>query len=322
MVYAGVDPFLVARLGDYKTSGPLEIRFNCPQCVTRRHNIGNPDRDQKLYVNFSRGVFYCQRCFWKGSVDFLYKSLGIVKTLPKGVLELIPTDLTDELGIDKQDPDEPSGSIGVPDNSPDFANTDAWYWLWNRIQTIGIDEAVELMKETVFRRGVKKYWHRVFICDVYRGITRYWQARTYLDSVKPKYLSPWGISRNEILFNQQYVEDYSCDPVIICEGMLSAIVAGRDAVATYGRVVTTGQLEILADLDCREFIIAAESDVNAKRDAAKVAENLHRRNKRVHILDMPKGEDPASLGRERFRGMLEDAVPFDWRYQVLRRLYA
>lgn len=323
MISAGVDPFLVARLGEYKSAGGgLEVRFNCPECVKRRHQSGIPDREQKLYVNFSRGVFFCQRCFWKGSIDYLYKSLGLIKTLPKGVLEILPTNLAEEVGIDKDDPVEPSGSIGVPDTSQDFAGTDAWLWLWKRLQSIGIEELYELMSETVFRRGVKKYWHRVFICDVYRGETRYWQARTYLDGVKPKYLSPWGISRNEVLFNQQYVEDYSCDPVIICEGMLSAIVAGRDAVATYGRVVTTGQLEMLSGLDCREFIIAAESDPDAKKDASKVAEGLQRRGKKVYILEMPKGEDPASLGRSVFRSMLDDAVPYDWRYQVLRRLYA
>lgn len=320
---AGVDPFLVARLGEYKSAGGgLEVRFNCPQCVTRRHNVGNPDRDQKLYVNFSRGVFFCQRCFWKGPIDYLYKSLGIVNTLPNGVLEYLPQDLAEEVGIDKDDLVEPSGSIGVPDTSSDFASTDAWFWLWSRLHTIGQEELFELMAETVFRRGLKKYWHRVFICDVYRGVTRYWQSRTYLDGVKPKYLSPWGISRNEVLFNQQYVEDYSCDPVIICEGMLSAIVAGRDAVATYGRVVTTGQLELLAGLDCREFILAAESDPDAKKDACKVAEGLHRRGKKVYILEMPPKEDPASLGREVFRSMLDRAVPYDWKYQVLRRIYA
>lgn len=322
MAFAGIDPFLVARLGDYKNAGGLEYRFNCPQCVSRRHHAGEPDRDQKLYINFSRGVFYCQRCFWKGPIDYLYKSLGLIKTLPKGILETLPKCLADEIGLDKEDIVEPSGSIGMPETSSDFSNTDAWYWMWKRLQSIGIEELYELVKEGVFKRGIKRYWNRVFICDVYRGTTRYWQARTYLDGVKPKYLSPWGIPRNEVVFNQQYVEDYSSDPVIICEGMISALVAGRDAVATYGRVVTIGQLDILAGLDCREFILAAESDPDAKKDASKVAEGLQRRGKKVYILEMPKNEDPASLGRDVFRSMLDDAVPYDWKYQVLRRIYA
>lgn len=323
----GVDPYLSTRLGESKQASGLEVRFNCPECIRRRNSAGLPDREMKLYVNFAKGLFHCIRCGWKGSVKFLYTSLGLQ---PSPQHRPLPADLKEVIGA-LEDPNQESELSGVPvaeDVSPcklpaisaDWQYQDAWLWLWNRLQTVPQDEVLALVESQVIVRGVKHYWDRVFFVDRYHGQVRYWTARAYVDGVKPKYLNPYGVPRNNVMFNQERLEKSGFDEVIICEGVISAIVAGPNAVATYGRCVTTQQIDILDSLRVRRYVIASEPDRDAKKNTLALAEALRSRSKEVLIVDCPAGKDPADLGRSTFQTLLEQARPFNWSTSITRRI--
>lgn len=315
----GVDPYLLARLGEAVQSSGLEVRFDCPQtrCVARRHQKGS---DKKLYVNFSKNVFYCMRCGWGGKVDDLYKSLGITR---ENVVHA-PADLREAIGFldEERVPSQPDESkdVYIPKTNPDWRFSGAYDWLWNRLSSVPQEEVLALVGDGMIRLGSNRHWDRVFFCDVYRGSLRYWTARTYLPDVNPKYLNPYNVPRRNVLFNQQRAEDQKYEEVIICEGTISAIVAGPNAVSTYGRCVTNAQIEILMSLPASRFIIASESDRDAKKNTLALAETLTRRSRRVYILDLPEGKDPADLGRDAFQKLLGSAILHDWESKILRRL--
>lgn len=317
---SGADPYLVARLGEPLSAGGLEIRFDCPQpkCVARRAQKGS---DKKLYVNFVKGVFNCLRCGWHGKIEDLYNSLG----LKRGQTVRAPVDLREAIGfldesIRLETEAESEKGVYLPSTTDNWMFSEAYDWLWDRLKTVPPDEVVALVEGGLIRRGAGRYWDRVFFCDVYRGKVRYWTARAFVKESKPKYLNPFNVPRRNVLFNQEQVESKRFDPVIVCEGTISAIVAGPDAVGTYGRCVTDVQINLLTSLPARRFILASESDHDAKQNTMVLADTLTRRSRYVSILDLPDGKDTADLGRSRVREMLRHAVPYTWELELKRRL--
>lgn len=328
---SGVDPYLVARLGYPKSAGGLEVRFDCPceECVSAR-NQGKSD--PKLYVNFSRGVFYCMRSSWGGPVKRLYEHLGL---LFEGPDIRIPSNLRDAIGAgDAPDPviegQKVEGGIEVPVCTEWTSTSEAWNWLHRRLATVPLIEINSLIDRGKIRRGSGRYWDRVFFVDVFEGKSRYWTARTYIDGFNPKYLNPFNVPRSNVLGNQDVVGDEYQDEVIVCEGAISAIVAGPNAVWTYGRCVTQEQIQLLDSLSCSRFTIVSEPDADARQDTMELAKNLYKNRRDVYIVDMPVEElpdgkkifhDPASLGREVFRRYAEEhAFKYSWSSEVERRL--
>lgn len=327
---SGVDPYLVARLGSPKSSGGLEVRFDCP-CEECQQARRNGKSDPKLYVNFAKSVFFCMRSSWGGPIKKLYSSVGLdySHTGPAA-----PQNLREAIGfLDDQDGGgklEEDLSIAVPDTTDQWEFSDAWMWLTKRLATVPEEEIRRMIERKVIRRGVGRYWNRVFFVDMYRGKARYWTARTYIDDFKPKYLNPFNVPRATVLGNMETVEEEYQDEVIICEGAISAIVAGSNAVWTYGRCVTTEQLNLLDSLNCARFVIVSEPDPDAKQDTLELARALAKVRRECYIVDMPTEKlpdgkviqhDPASLGRERFRQLVEDtAIKYNWGSEVVRRL--
>jgi hypothetical protein len=95
--------------------------------------------------------------------------------------------------------------------------------------------------------------------------------------------------------------------------------------------VTKEQLELLDSINCARFVIVSEPDFDAKRNTLELARSLKNMRRECHIVDMPverlNGQtvqhDPASLGRERFRQLVEEkAVPFSWSSEIRRRVIA
>jgi hypothetical protein len=325
----GVDPYLVARLGEPTFSGGLEVRFQCPceACASARRD---GKKEAKLYVNFAKGVFFCMRSSWGGPVKDLYSSVGLDYGGPE---VKVPKDLRAAVGALDDTGQDGGGvlatGIEVPRTTTQWEHSDALIWLQSRLSTVPPEEIKELIQTGVIRRGVGRYWDRVFFVDSYRKVDRYWTARTYIDGFEPKYLNPYNVPRSRVMGNYERVEEEYHDEVIICEGAISAIVAGRNAVWTYGRCVTTEQIEMLDCLNCGRFVLVSEPDMHARQNTLELARALTKIRRECFIVDMPTEvidgktiqHDPASLGRPRFRRLVDEtAVPFSWSAEVMRRL--
>jgi DNA primase len=124
----------------------------------------------------------------------------------------------------------------------------------------------------------------------------YWQARDYIGR-EPRYLGPKG-SRDYHVWNLEQVKgNYST--VIICEGVLSAIACGHNAVATYSYAFLLSQVALLVEAGFEKYIIAFDGHPKAWSQAHKLACSLVERGIREEQVDMavfPEGSDPADLG--------------------------
>lgn len=321
---ADVDPYLVAGLGAPTSAGGVEVKFDCPQpsCAERRRLRGS---DPKLYINTAKEVFFCMRCSWGGPLSTLYKFLGLVYEKQQRPL---PPDFTSCIKFKDEEAtatvhleEEKSQEVVVPPTSSDWLYSGAWEYVSQRLHTIPYEEVVSMIVGGVIRRGIGRYWDRVFFVDIYDSRPRYWTGRTILDHVNPKYLNPYGVPRHSIMFNQQTIEDWKYPEVYVCEGVISAIVAGQNAVATYGRCVTDSQIRTLVGFNVEKLILVSESDLDAKKSTSVLAEKLVKRGQNVYIVDCPLDQDPASLGRSSFQEYARQVeVKYDWKSDMMRRL--
>jgi hypothetical protein len=272
------------------------------------------------------------RSDWGGPLKLLYAQVGLFYG---GSEVVVPPNLREVVGSldgggELRAADEAIVGVTVPETLDDWQYSDAWEWLKRRMATVPESELKDLIDRKVIRRGSGKYWNRIFFVDMYNGKARYWTARTYVEGLAPKYLNPFNVPRSNVLGNMDTVESEFQDEVIICEGAISAIVAGRNAVWTYGRCVTTEQIELLDGLNCGRFVIVSEPDVDAKRNTLELARALSRIRRECYIVDMPTENlpdgrvlqhDPASLGRQRFRQYLDEAaIRYNWSSEVARRI--
>jgi hypothetical protein len=80
------------------------------------------------------------------------------------------------------------------------------------------------------------------------------------------------------------------DEVVICEGAISAMAVGYNAIALIGKEIPDEKLQRLINSSVSTFIIALEK--NAWRTIQKLADALHAAGKKVIIWKFTVG-DPA-----------------------------
>lgn len=133
------------------------------------------------------------------------------------------------------------------------------------------------------------YLGRVFIPTFHDGKVVYWVARTFMDQ-EPKYLNPKGLSKVDFVFGLQQAKSF--DTVIITEGVFSAIAAGPNAVATFGKAVSASQRQQIADANFKRIVVALDGD--ARKEAVELSVWFSSRGHETYLVDMPRDQDPDS----------------------------
>lgn len=266
------------------TSNGAELRFCCPFCV--KHGK-RPDTKHHLYLHIlpdaRQGRWICFRCEAKGrlganSKEDIWEHLGWLSKTAKQE-ESIP-------------------EVELPDG---FVPLDPRMHAYTYIKKRGItDEDIEYYS-IGFAQG------RIIFPDYLNGKLDYWVSRDYVNQ-EPRY-SNAKVSRASKLYNLGRWLKEAFVTATIVEGSISAIVAGRSALGTYGKLVTDPQVQILRSLPVKEYLIVAESD--AREQALELAGKLATETKMVRLLPMPKGEDPASLGRSAYNEVRREALLYD-----------
>lgn len=263
-------------------SGGMEFRYNCPFCG---------DREFHLYVNYNVGKFLCWRgsCNVRGTVKYLCKRLGIEESSfspqPTDALRRRLIGIKEaELKLESKEVERPEGLRVVP------PGTYAYDYLVER--GIGWED----IQQNELSVTPKDGFARIYFPDYDdRGRLRFWVARKYLTNTwGPKYVNASGSERT--VYRASLVD--RSQPVLVCEGPISAIVAGN-AVATYGVRVKEEQVVELLGLGAPRYDIAFDGD--AFEHSLKLAERLNSEGVSVRVVTMPDGEDPASLGRTLFQ---------------------
>lgn len=291
------------RLGRGKPSGEYgEYRYRCPICQYK---------DPTLAVNYVTGKFIC---FWagcgvKGHLSYLARRLGFAYDVEPLISSL------DQLRFRLWNFGEEKKSaksfepIKIPRGLRQIVpGTFAWDYLTNR----GISEAEIYINELSIAE--EDYGRRIYFLqrDEAQRII-YWVGRKYLPGTPgPKYSNPGGSIKKNLLFRSHLID--RTRPVSVCEGPISAIVAGN-AVATLGVLFSKEQVRAIASLGCP---ILCAFDGEAFSRSIELAKALDFYNVAAKVVPLPFGLDPADLGRLWYDYFV--SIAFTWEPGTLQHL--
>jgi len=264
-----------------------DLITDCPFCEAR---VGKYGPSHHLSISLTKPVCHCYRCDYAASWIKL-------------VMDVEGCDYSDALELIHSAAIMPLYQLLQKSKSP---GTVMWMpeWFMTIQQALDMDGlthrlAIQAYKYAQLRIGNLENWKRYLeqwgiwnsakgwgrlVMPVERG---WWQYRHIHNGVKPKYVS-CPAPKNDRVYNYPALNRST---VYICEGIISAIHVGQDAIALCGKTATPQQLERIGNSVVKQFIICVEPD--AVEAARKLAEQLHRYNKSV-ILRIYSDGDPAS----------------------------
>jgi hypothetical protein len=273
--------------GELRFQSPFQSRFNDPL---------SEDTKKHLYVNVKKGMFICFKSGVSGSLSYLFNVLGadLEKVLP---VYTGWADLKDRFrNLDKLPEPFQIPKAEMPEWAQDVqAGSEVHRYLRGRgvqdtdIGFYGIQE------------GTGEYSGWLVVPNVDKdGTCEYWVSR---NTRKKAYLNPTVDRRYHVGFLDNALA-YSPGHVVVCEGVFSAIAAGRDAVASYGKFVTNAQLQRMWDAGVRKVTLALDGD--AWEETVDTATRGLRIGMSVRVVPMPSNQDPDDLGRETFRLLVDE----------------
>lgn len=260
---------------------PEDWRVNCPFCPTY-------DTKQHLYISQHKPIAHCFRCGWSGSHFALVKevagaeSYAEVRRLfhrPASVAEYNP--IIDRL--------TPRRAIA----SEDIVQLPGWYKPLTEEQNsehyrLVLDYALKRLDWSEITKFGIGYCSDVsmplrMIIPIEKG---FYQARSIYNSSR-KYLNP-NFPVGSRLFNYEALSKYS--HVYICEGAISAIAVGSNAIATLGKEINKEQLQRLSKSKVKKFTIAFDAGEETKSTVLRAADWLMNRGKQVGIRKYDEGD--------------------------------
>lgn len=290
---------IIATFGHpFKDNGVDELTYYCPMCLERH---GSPDTKGKLSVNTKSLLFHCFRCGYSGKLSSNkndYNSNKIYQEdLEKDTDELIGN-INEAL-----DDDTHKFKLTIPIEKV-TTNEEATKYLLDRGFTY------EQMEYYDMRIGNRfKEFGRIIIPNQVDKLvyTDFYSARTYIGQT-PKYHNP-KIKKSNIVFNLHRIQEGS--PIIIVEGALTAIAAGKRAVATLGKTIDPRQAALIAEK--KPSVVYLNYDFGAEEFSHKACETLHKvlPNTPIYEVLMKDDRDAADLTHEEYAECIANAKLYD-----------
>lgn len=283
-----------------KQTGFDEVIYCCPFCAGE---IGSSDKKGHLYVNQKKLLYFCHRCGSKGSVlgdknDSDYTNQFIDDIDIKEVL----TKFTKK--------EEPAKcQYYIPSLTPYEDSEKAYNYLVSRDVGIGLQKFYDIRVGDIFG----DMFGRVIIPNkVERNIyTDMFVGRTYINHDK-KYKNPVNSPKSKVVFNLHRIREGSS--IIITEGAFSAISAGKNAVAIYGKYLSNYQYKLI--VKNRPKLIYVSLDSDAFKESVELCSRFQSNTDiEVRLVELPHDKDPSDLGREKFLTYLDSASVFN-RFKV------
>lgn len=273
-----------------------EFLIPCPFCSPRHR-----DGKQKLSISLDKRLFHCWRCDEKGTLRDLCKRLNLQLPLSMGMRKLGGLQSSSTLESQELGYLFPQ-SVSALD--VDSAST----YLRNR----GVTDAQMLEYSLLFcSQGL--YANRIIVPTLEDRELVYFVARSIMSGVgTKKYLNP-PITVN-CVFNLDKASEF--DRVVICEGVFSAIAAGKNAIALFGKVMRDPQLYRLLQANFREYVIMLDPDAGNKA-ITKIGDALCKYGAVVKVAILKEG-DPAEVSRDTVLQSINDSIPFEHRSKWLQ----
>lgn len=269
------------------------LYVTCPSCDNRDPhlwiNVGDPTRPY--------GTWRC----WKdeshgGGPVKLVRHLENIswKVAFARLEEFSKVALEDEMVLRKE-PEFPE--IEAPDNlTKAVKSKKAMQFLKSR--GFGVQDAMDwgLHYGDRFTYNKRLYRWSLFIPIQFQDRLMAFQVRDVTGRRKQKYLSSPDSPIKEVLYNADRVDSKL---VVVTEGAMDAWAVGKKhGVCIFGKKISDYQAKTLYEVVGAERVLVA-LDGEAYKEAEGIAHDLLGVVPRVDVLEMPYGEDPASLGREK-----------------------
>ena len=134
----------------------------------------------------------------------------------------------------------------------------------------------------------------------------------------PRYLNPFGDNRRKCVFNLHRIPKGV--PIIITEGSLTAISAGSNAIATYGKYVTDSQLKTI--LSNQPSSIYVNLDPDAYESAVALCDKLLRMTSvPIYLVVLPDDKDANDLGHEDYMKYIINAKQYTKNSEILSSIF-
>lgn len=260
-----------------------DLQVDCPFCERR---TGKYDNKHHLGINMYKPLVHCFRCDYSSDwIRFVMDLTGQSYAISLGELYVKPRMVDFERSMDKlrHGADKQLGDVELPDD----------FHLLNRKDPSML---MQLSIGYLKRRGFayKQCLHyKLGVADsiparvIIPVEDDYWQGRSIMPCVKPKYVNPKSKSR-QYIFNYPALGMY--DEIVICEGAFSAMAVGHNAIALISKTPTQERMERISSSKASHFIIALEPE--AYKSMMPLADKLYRCGKDVIIWKFSHG-DPA-----------------------------
>jgi len=274
---------ITSKFGSKYIESGNEIRYDCPFCYERR---GKEDKDSKLYVSLENGCFFCFKCGAKGRV-FVKKQEQDIDEKLKNILSQY---------LDNDFDDEEDNTFYVPNIK--LQNDSVAY---NYCISRGITE--DKIKYYDLRLGINELFGRIVIPNqVYtdKGVwTDMYSARSYLNQV-PKYKNPSGAKKTNAVFNLHRIKD-NAERIIIVEGAITSICAGKDAVAIYGCHPSVEQVSAIINKNPQSIYCVLDGDEAGTKGNKELLSMLSEHyDGTIYYVAMSNGIDACDMGEIKF----------------------
>lgn len=291
--------FIITKFGSDFTRSGNEMLYHCPFCPS----FGKRNNDRKLYVNSKNGKYNCFRCGSSGHI-LGSNNQRLIKLLSDDNSDSAISELLNFLNI--KEPESDLQYYPIPTSRVvDYPNTVPFNYLVER----GISPKLMDFYDI---RGFGSEWifhNRVVIPNkiVHKNWTDFYTCRAILPDMKPRYLNLNLAKKSHIIFNIDRIQNGQ--NLIINEGCINSIIAGVDSIAILGKVASQSQISQIVMKN--PPIIWISLDYDARSWALKLAADLHHRlpNSEIRLVDLPDGEDAASLGRSNYLELLSESKP-------------
>lgn len=289
---------IIDRFGrDYNKASGDEINYNCPFCESKR---GKKDNDGKLYVNVVSLKFYCFKCHSKGRLS--RRRLESVYGVYDNLLEYSKSS-------DESDEDSGDNMFYIP-NTTIVKGSMAYNYCMDR----GIDE--EKIRFYNIRLGLGDLFGRIVIPNMIIGDSGVWtdmfSSRTYIGQT-PKYKNPEGCKKTHSVFNLHNIKE-GCDDIYVVEGAITAICAGKEAVAVYGCHPSNQQISSILSKKPKNIYCVLDNDSAGRHPNELLADTFSRSRDvgNVYLVYMPVGIDAADMGELRFKEyVMNNKIPYN-----------
>ena len=334
--YEGMIDSVLDQVGE--SGGGKDIIYRCPFCEGSKGS-------GHLYISYDKNMYHCYKCGIGGrDIKNLLTMLGI------SVDEEIPTAISSRksstlklfeiINVNKKEDDVrdltlvteffDTHTISLTPSSKDYLLKRGL--TEEEINVYNIKEGVN--RRGTFIRNVKgqDYSGRIMVPSMIGNKVSYFVARDYLGVSDRKYLNP----PSSIAYSSEDVWNLdlarrSSSTVIICEGVFTAIAAGRgkyNAVATYGKSIadvsnrdTGGKLSQGAQLLNAKFdryIVAYDAD--ATKELLSTCEYLSARGADTYFIKVPPIYGPhtdiSDLKRDEYLELLKNMKKYNNQSQL------